>query len=103
MQYLKLVRDVDYRRRDHEKISALVTSWGVKPGDTGQDRIKSFVTAVVGATKLNTEVSYAKYIGEKGSHFTPEIFAKWGFDNATFFFEVQDLDFDLASVNFDPW
>ena len=51
---------------------------------------------------LNTEVSYAKYIGEKGSHFTPEIFAKWGFQNATFFFEVQDLDFDLASVNFDP-
>ncbi|ADP71675.1 hypothetical protein Rvan_2459 [Rhodomicrobium vannielii ATCC 17100] len=102
-KYLELVSGVDYEQRDHEKIRALTTKWGIKPGDTAQDRIKSFVTAIVGATKLNTEAAYGRYIGEEGINFNAEIYRKWGFGNTSFFSEPQTLDFDLASVNFDPW
>jgi hypothetical protein len=103
LQYLDLVRDVDYRQRDNEKIHALCQSWGVKLGDTAQDRIKSFVTALVGATKINTQAAYAKYIGKSGLNFTPEVFAKWGFEGNEFFNDPITLDFDFSSVNFDPW
>lgn len=102
-QYLELVRGVEYGQRDHKKIRELTASWGVKPGDTAQDRIKSFVTAMVGATKLNTEVAYGKYIGESGMNFNPKNFAEWGFGKTDFFSDVQSLDFDLQSINFDPW
>lgn len=102
-QYLDLIRNMDYSARDHEAIRRLVASWGIEPGDTAQDRIKAFATALAGAVKINTEVSYAKYIGERGINFTPELFAKWGFNNHAYFDEPFSLDFDTNSVNFDPW
>ncbi len=101
--YLEIVRRGDYRRRDHEAIRALCARWGVQPGDTGQDRINSFATALVGAVKLNTEVAYAQYIGESGLNFTPELFEAWGFHDHRYVDEVLSLDFDLSAVNFDPW
>lgn len=102
-QYLEFVKGIDYQQRNHEKIRELTKSWGVKPGDTGQDRIKSFVTALVGSIKLNTQVAYASYIGESGENFTPEMFARWGFGKKDHFDEVLTLDFDFSTVNFDPW
>ncbi|PWB88799.1 hypothetical protein C5688_18925 [Methylocystis sp. MitZ-2018] len=102
-QYLKIIEGCDYRNRDHDAIHKLTESWGVKPGDTAQDRIKSFVTALVGAVKLNTEPTYATYIGAQGNAFTPEMFERWGFVGNECFSEPLSLDFDLARVNFDPW
>jgi hypothetical protein len=101
--YLEIVRRTDYRERNVAEIHKLCDLWGVQPGDTGQDRMKSFATALAGAVKLNTEVAYAQYIGETGVTFTPEMFDRLGFRNHRPFQEVLSLDFDLASVNFDPW
>jgi hypothetical protein len=103
-KYLQLIRGVDYRNRPHEAIRALTASWGVQPGDTAQDRIKSFVTALVGAVKLNTETAYGKYIGERGENFDSSLFEKWGFSHShSYFTEVQTEDWDFASVDYDPW
>ena len=78
-QYLQLVRGFDYRRRDEAAIRLLCASWGIEPGDTAQDRIKSFVTGLVGAIKLNTETAYGRYVGEIGQSFSPATFRQWGF------------------------
>jgi predicted Ser/Thr protein kinase/methylase of polypeptide subunit release factors len=102
-QYLPLLHALEGGRPDRDAIRALCASWGVEPGDTGPDRVKAFVTAVIGAIKLNTEVAYGKHIGEQGMTFTPERFKRWGFADSQFFSEVQSLDFDLSTVNFDPW
>ena len=102
-QYLGLISSCDYLKRDHEKIRSLTVSWGVKPGDTAQDRIKSYATALVGAVKINTKASYAQYIGESGTTFTPEMFANWGFGKSECFSEIQTLDFDFNSISYDPW
>lgn len=103
LEYLYLIRDVPYRNRDHEAIRALTSKWGIKPGDTAQDRIKAFATALVGCIKLNTEPAYAKYIGEDGINFTKEMFKQWGFEGNEYFSDPLSLDFDLSNVNFDPW
>lgn len=103
LAYLSLIRDVNYRDRDHDAIRKLTTSWGVEPGDTAQDRIKSFATALVGAIKLNTEVSYAKYIGESGFNFDSSMFEKWGFKFSEKTDEIVTLDFDTSTVSFEPW
>ena len=103
-QYLDLVRGTDYRQRDHQKIQALVRSWSIEPGDTGQDRIKAFATALVGCVMLNTEVVYGRYIGQEGGlNFTPTLYKQWGLEETEYFDEVMSVDFDLSSVNFDPW
>ena len=102
MQYLKLVRDVDYRRRDHGEDFGARHQLGCQAR-----RHRAGSNQIVRHCSLGQPSSTRRYhmrnISEKGSHFTPEIFAQWAFANATFSFEVQDLDFDLASVNFDPW
>jgi 2-polyprenyl-3-methyl-5-hydroxy-6-metoxy-1,4-benzoquinol methylase len=103
-RYLDLVRGSDYRQRDHQKIQALVQSWGIEPGDTGQDRIKAFATALVGCVMVNTEVAYGRYIGQKGGlNFTPALYEQWGLEKTEYFDEEVSLDFDLSTVNFDPW
>ena len=103
-QYLDLVRETDYRQRDHQKIQALVQSWGIEPGDTGQDRIKAFATASVGCVMVNTEVAYGRYIGKRGGlNFTPALYKQWGLENTEYLDEEASLDFDLSTVNFDPW
>jgi len=102
--YLDIVRSSDYRQRDHQKISDLVGSWGVEPGDTGQDRIKAFATAVTGSVMLKTEAFYGQYIGKEGGlNFNPILYKNWGLDKIEYFDEAITLDFDLKSVNFDPW
>lgn len=103
LAYLDLIRGVNYRSRDHDKIRKLTASWGVEPGDTAQDRIKSFATAVVGAIKVNTEVSYAKYIGELGFNFDSAMYEKWGFKYSEKTDEIASLDFDKSTVPFEPW
>jgi hypothetical protein len=103
-QYLDLVRGSDYRQRDHQKIKDLVQSWGIEPGDTGQDRIKAFATASAGCVMVNTEVAYGRYIGQKGGlNFTPALYKQWGLEKTEYLDEEASLDFDLSTVNFDPW
>jgi len=103
-QYLDLIRGSDYRQRDHRKIQALVQSWGIESGDTGQDRIKAFATALVGCVMVNTEVAYGRYIGQEGGlNFTPALYKEWELEKTEYFDEEVSLDFDVSTVNFDPW
>ncbi len=72
--------------------------------DTGQDRIKAFATAINGCVMLNTEVVYGRNIGQEGGlNFTPSSYKQWRLDKTDVTDETLSLDFDLSSVNFDPW
>jgi predicted O-methyltransferase YrrM len=102
-QYLNIVRGVPYRRRDHDQIRALTASWGIEPGDTAQDRIKCFATALVGAVKLNTEVCYAKYIGVEGENFNRAMYERWRLDKSEFSNVPVATDFEFERVDYDPW
>ena len=54
---------------------------------TSQDAITALALWVRGYCRLTTVVPRARYIGEKGLHFSPEVFKAQGFDSQ------QDYDF----------
>ena len=65
---------------------------------TSQDAITALALWVKGYCRITTVVSRAKYIGEKGLHFSPEVFTKHGFHQQQVFDfsnESQVLDFQL--------
>ena len=65
---------------------------------TSQDAITALALWVKGYCRITTVVSRAKYIGEKGLHFSPEVFAEHGFHQQQVFDfsnESQVLDFQL--------
>jgi len=54
---------------------------------TSQDGITALALWVRGFSRLTTTVSHARYVGEKGLHFTPRTYKRFGFD------KQQDFDF----------
>ncbi|MFC0219693.1 hypothetical protein ACFFJ7_14950 [Pseudochelatococcus lubricantis] len=92
MQYLEIIGESDYRKRDAERVSALFDSWGVGFPGTSQDVVKSIAVHLTGNVKLKTYTCYGRYIGEVGLHSTKAIFEKMGFSNAVF------VDDDICSV-----
>lgn len=73
-EYLKLVRDVDYRQKPVNEIHKLFHSWGMGcPGDS-QDVAKTIACCLNKSVKLNISACLGKYIGERGLHMNPEMF-----------------------------
>jgi hypothetical protein len=78
-QYLDLVRNDNYRRRDHAAIRALYASWGFGIASTSQDTAKSLACCLTRSVKINTAACFASYIGEYGLHMEPNLFDRAGF------------------------
>jgi glycosyltransferase involved in cell wall biosynthesis len=95
-QYLRLVENVDYRKRDDQAIAALLRSWGLATPGASQDAIKAAACYITGGVKINTLSSYGRYIGEKGLNFSPRLFAEMGFNNAV---ALEDDLFNRSSVS----
>ena len=75
-QYLRLVRDVDYRLRPRRDIHRLYHSWDMGcPGDS-QDVTKTLACCLTGAVKINTTTCLGRYIGEHGLHMNPAEFVR---------------------------
>jgi len=62
---------------------------------TSQDAITALALWVRGYCRLTTVVPRARYIGEKGLHFSPEVFKAQGFHSQ------QDYDFSKPHHSFE--
>lgn len=85
--YLNLVRDIDYRDRDVNKIYDLMKSWGMGVPGTSQDVAKSLACFLTGGVKLNTNAAFGRYIGERGLHMNPAAFDRMGHRGSNFIAE----------------
>jgi len=81
--YLAIIRGVDYRQRDHDAIRAMYREHGWNHPATSQDAAKDLAIKRAGMVRLVCEVNRAIGIGRNGQHFTPELFARGGFEGQT--------------------
>ena len=77
--YLELIGGHSYKNRDHEKITSFYASRGWICKFTSQDSARWIACLERNAIRLSTFACHARYIGEQGVHFTPEIYEKGGF------------------------
>jgi hypothetical protein len=102
-QYLKLVVGRDYRQRPNAEIRDLFREWKYDKEATSQDSAKDIVTNALNCWRASTYVCLARYIGELGTHSTPEHFAELRFADTQIFdgelpasFAVNDGQVDAA-------
>jgi len=74
--YLDIVREQDYRQRDHRKIDQLFRSWGLGVPGTSRDVARGHAAILTDAARINTFACFAQYIGARGVHFTPSLYEK---------------------------
>jgi Domain of unknown function (DUF4214)/Glycosyl transferase family 2 len=92
--YLSIVRDDEYARRDPKRIAAYFAQFGLAFDGCSQDVAKTIACLVLGTTRLMCFPCYGRYIGEKGAHFTPEIYAQHCYDKTTLY--------DQRPIRFSP-
>jgi len=74
------VRRVDYRGKNQLRLLRIYRGWDVAFHGVGQDSATALACASLRLARLNTDVSFARYIGEHGENFTPAVFRKQGFE-----------------------
>lgn len=76
-------RDYNHKYRNNVAIREWHKSIGAAHPATSQDGNKALATALLGRWRAGTVACWAKYIGEKGEHWTPELYAKQNFSSTT--------------------
>jgi FkbM family methyltransferase len=94
--YLSIIRDVDYKRRDHRRIEEYFASLGFAWGGSSQDTAKRIAGFVLGTTRLMCFPCFGQYIGREGLHFTPDIYDKLGY-NKTMLYDQSVTEFNLPT------
>jgi hypothetical protein len=74
------VRRNDYAERNERRILELWRTKRVAIDGVTQDAAKQLACADLGLARIGTDVCFARYIGERGQHFTPEQYRALGFD-----------------------
>lgn len=100
-EFHRLTLGIDYARRPHKAIYALYDRFKAVPAGTSQDAAKAFACDRLGLLRLRTFATFARYIGSKGAHMTPEKFEKLGFSRAVMLDQpILDLAFpDNARID----
>jgi hypothetical protein len=74
------IRRVDYRGNNHLRLLQVYRGWDVAFHGVEEDSATSLACASLRMARINTDVSFGRYIGEHGQHFTPGLFRRLGFD-----------------------
>ncbi|GGI99219.1 hypothetical protein [Neoroseomonas lacus] len=74
------VRRTDYRAKNQARLLKVYRGWDVAFKGVGQDTATSLACASLQLARINTDVSFARYIGEQGENSTPEVFRRRAFD-----------------------
>ncbi len=85
--YHRLMVGRDERAHSLEDVRALLRSWGktqTHPG-AGQDSARDLATHLMGCWRASCYPALGRYIGARGTHFTPSRFEQFGFDKTTLF------------------
>jgi hypothetical protein len=72
--------EIDYQSRPHLRIVEVYAQKKVASTQSSQDVAKTMGCAELGFARINTDVCYARYIGEKGQSFTAATFARLGYE-----------------------
>jgi len=76
----EVVRRNDYRANNLLNLLKVYRDWDVGFLGVGQDTATTLACASLRLARVNTDVSFARYIGEWGVHSTPAVFRRRGFD-----------------------
>ena len=79
-RYLELLDGHDYSQRDHHRIRDFYRTRGWSVSITSQDAARWIASLELGKVRLTTFACHARYIGETGEHFTPDLYRKSDFD-----------------------
>lgn len=90
LEYLELVKDVDYRYKDAKAICRLFASWGFGCPAISQDAAKTIACCRDKVIKLNTFACNATYIGARGLHMNPKIFSQRGYDKTVLYGDLLE-------------
>lgn len=70
----------DFPGRNRLRLLQVYRGWDVAVDGVAEDSAANLACAAMGLARLNTDVSFARYIGEQGEHFNPAIFRRLGFE-----------------------
>src|SRR5580700_5885255 len=86
-RYLSLLDGRDYSERDNSRIRAFYEERGWKTKVTSQDAARWIASVELGKVRITTFACHARYIGEYGQHFNPDLYYRCRFDR-TFMSDV---------------
>lgn len=72
-------RRVDFQGRNRARLLKVYRGWDVAVDGVAEDAATELACASLGLARLNTDVSFARYIGEHGEHFNPAVFRRLSF------------------------
>lgn len=78
-----------YYPRDWQKINNALQRHSVYPLGATQDYVKWAIRNKMGKLAVTSGLHMGRYIGVEGEHFTPELFAKLGYENWDFYREFE--------------
>jgi len=81
MQYYQLVKDVNYKMRDHKKIRDFYSDNSFPERRTSQDSGVDFSLFKSDMRRVTTSVNRGMYIGIEGTHFNEQLAEKYHFND----------------------
>jgi hypothetical protein len=94
-----------YHLRDWQKVNHVLQRHGVYPFVSDQDSVNRAIMHKMGKLAVTSGLHLGRYIGAEGEHFTPELFAKLGYENwdsysgAEFHIEPHEVEKILTVLN----
>ena len=79
-RYLALLDGQDYSERDISRIGDFYRERGWNVNITSQDAARWVASVELGKVRLTTFACHARYIGESGEHYRPQLYLDRGFD-----------------------
>jgi len=85
--YIELLGESPYKQRNHAAIQFWLRQYGFKANATSQDYIKASAIVAMGYLRISSYPNYSFYIGERGVHFNPQLYAKHRYEDTIIFDE----------------
>lgn len=82
--FFDIYAKVDYQALPVRSLAELYQDKALSVMNQGQDATRGVACAAAGFARLQTDVCYARYIGEYGKNFRPDSFVRMGFDKMAF-------------------
>ena len=102
-QYLGLLDDHDYSQRDDDRIRDFYRKRGWNVNITSQDAARWIASVELGKVRLTTFACHARYIGETGEHFTPQLYRDSEFDKTLMIDTAVAAPSPPTSEQIDTW
>ncbi len=78
--YFDILRQMDYPHRNDIAILRFLRGQALAHNVTSQDSLKAVAAAANGIVRVMTDVSFARYIGEKGASFNEALYRELGYE-----------------------